>query len=111
MLSTNADEIDPLDHFNDFEDEFEEERDRAVREAQREAKRQVPVDTGALRDSISIDLTEDALFSELDYAARINFGFRGRDSLGREYDQQGTYYMTDAALNAFYDSIDRLERR
>ncbi|MCS3707184.1 hypothetical protein GGP62_002171 [Salinibacter ruber] len=101
MLSTNAsgaaDEL--IGEFSDFEEEFQEERDRALREAQRLAKQRVPVDTGRLRDDISIDLAEDRIFNTLDYAV---------------YQDQGTiyidptYYLTDSARDAFEASLQRL---
>ena len=101
MLSTNADEVadELLDEFSDFEDEFEEERDRALREAQDLARERVPVETGALRDDISIDLDRDVIYNTLDYAI---------------YQDQGTiyieptYYLEDSARDAFNASLERL---
>lgn len=101
MLSTNAsgaaDEL--IGEFEEFEEEFQEERDRALIEAQRLAKQRVPVDTGRLRDDISIDLAEDRIFNTLEYAV---------------YQDQGTiyidptYYLTDSARDAFEASLQRL---
>ena len=110
MLETNADDVAAslMDDIEEFADEVEEERHRALREAQRLAKQRVPVVSGALRDDISIDLQEDKIFNTLPYAARINWGFTGTDSLGRTYDQEGTFYMTDSATDAWRNSIDRL---
>ncbi|WP_251961579.1 HK97 gp10 family phage protein [Salinibacter ruber] len=106
MIDFDGPSTDPSDRFDEFEDEFEEERRRAVQDAQERAKDIVPVDTGALRDSIQVRGT--AITTPLDYAHRINFGFVGEDSLGRFYNQEGTYFMTDAALDAFIDSVERL---
>lgn len=112
MIETNASDVadELLDEFDDFEDEFEEERDRALREAKDLAQRRVPVDEGDLRADISIDLDDDRIFNTLPYAARINWGFFGTDSLGRDYSQEGTFYMTDSALDAWRNSIDRLQQ-
>jgi HK97 gp10 family phage protein len=68
-----------------------------------EAKEIVPVDTGALRDSIHtesvIDNPEEqqlAIDPDTPYAARIEFGFVGVDSLGRHYHQAAQPYMRPA---------------
>lgn len=34
----------------------------------------------------------------VDYAARMNYGFVGEDKLGREYNQQGTFYLEGATM-------------
>jgi hypothetical protein len=91
----------------------------------------VPVDTGALRDDISIDLAEDQIYNTLHYAPHQNFGTEGpyiieadeADALhftvdGEEVTVQrvlhpgvpATWYMTDAALDAFIASVRRLTR-
>jgi hypothetical protein len=106
MIDLDGPSTSPLQHFEDFEDQFEDERERAVEDAQQRAKNIVPVDTGALRDSIQIRGT--AITTDKDYAHRINFGFVGEDSLGRYYNQSPTFFMTDAALDAFIDSVERL---
>lgn len=48
-----------------------------------------PVDTGALRDSITVASggLEAVVGTGMPYAARVNFGFHGADSLGRVYNQ------------------------
>lgn len=101
MLSTNAsgaaDEL--IGEFEEFEEEFEEERDRALREAQRLAKQRVPVETGRLRDDISIDLAEDRIFNTLEYAVYQNWGTE---------DIEPTFYLTDSAIDAFQASVERL---
>jgi hypothetical protein len=121
---TNADE-----HFERFEGRFEAERDRAVLEARDSATSNVPVDTGALSNDISVDLREDKVYNTLDYAVYQNFGTEGpyvieadeADALRFEVGGEtvfaqavlhpgvpATYYMTDAALDAFAHSIERL---
>jgi hypothetical protein len=90
---------DPEKHLEEFEDELESEIDRTLREAQDLAKQRVPVQSGDLRDDISIDLQEDHVYNTLDYAV---------------YQDQGTiyieptYYLTDSARDAFQNSIERL---
>lgn len=108
MIAVDGPDTSPTEHFEDFREEFQEVRDDALREAKDMAQRRVPVDTGALRDDISIDLQQDKIFNTLPYGPRINYGFTGTDSLGRTYDQGGTFYMTDSAIDAWRDSIDRL---
>ncbi|AFH22427.1 hypothetical protein OSG_eHP25_00030 [environmental Halophage eHP-25] len=88
------------EHLDDFEERFEDEKDRAIYEARDLAKRRVPVDTGQLRDDISIDLSEDKIYNTLMYAIYQNYG----TSNG----VPSTWYMTDSALDAFQNSIDRL---
>jgi hypothetical protein len=116
-------------HFERFEERFEAERDRAVIEARDRAKSNIPVDKGALRNDISVDLREDKVYNTLDYAVYQNFGTEGpyvieadeaealRFEVGGEtvFAQAvlhpgvpATYYMTDAALDAFAHSIERL---
>lgn len=71
-----------------------------------EAQSIVPVDTGALRDSIHAELVtatdtkiEVAVMPDTPYAARIEFGFVGRDSLGRMYHNVAQPYMRPAFDN------------
>mgnify|MGYP002760370961 CR=1 FL=1 len=103
MLSTNAsgaaDEL--IGEFEEFEEEFQEERDRALIEAQQLAKRRAPVDTGRLRDSVSVDLQEDVLFSDVEYAPFVEFGTIYMDA---------THFMGDSARDAFQNSLERLRR-
>ena len=43
------------------------------------------------------DIGETATFSwDIDYAARVNYGFTGTDSEGRTYNQSGWFFMTRA---------------
>lgn len=101
MLSTTADDAagELLDEFEDFADDVEEEIDQTVQEAQRLAKRRAPVDTGRLRDSVSVDLQEDVLFSDVEYAPFVEFGTIYMDA---------THFMGDSARDAFQNSLERL---
>jgi len=101
MLDTNASDVadETRELVEEIETTFEEERDRALQEAQRLAKQRVPVDTGTLRDDISIDLREDVIFNTLDYSVYQNFGTE---------DVPATFYLTDSAIDAFQNSVERL---
>lgn len=101
MIETNANEVadNLLDELDDFEQAVDEEIDRALEEAQNLAKRRAPVDTGRLRDSVSVDLSEDILFSDVEYAPYVEFGTIYQDA---------THFMRDSALDAFNASIERL---
>ena len=68
-----------------------------------EAQRIVPVDTGALRESIDVQPLEQSngailigIGSDMPYARRIEYGFVGTDSLGRTYHQSAQPYMRPA---------------
>lgn len=70
---------------------------------QEEAKRNAPVKSGALRDSIHTETVTDEpekqvlkVLPDTPYAARIEFGFVGADSLGRVYNQAPNPYMRSA---------------
>lgn len=99
MIDFDGPDKSPDDYFEDFKDEVEEEIDQAVNEAQDLAKQRVPVDTGRLRDSVSIDLQEDVLYSDVDYAPHQDLGTIYIDP---------TYFMRDSAIDAFTNSIQRL---
>ena len=43
------------------------------------------------------------------YAARMNFGFVGPDSLGRVYNQSGSHYM-ERAVNMWPELVERAGR-
>ncbi len=77
------------------------------------AEEYVPVDTGALRDSIHIEeIADGPLYYEVSihpaelapnpwgldpaYARRIEYGFIGQDSLGRNYNQAAQPYVRPA---------------
>lgn len=72
----------------------------------RVAKRLCPVDTGRLRSSITSELGKDGdgllavVGTNVEYAARIEFGFHGTDSLGREYDQEAQPFLLPALAAA-----------
>lgn len=68
-----------------------------------EAQVRVPVLTGTLRRSITVQISESnatsasaAIGTNLAYAARIEFGFNGRDRLGRLYSQPARPYLRPA---------------
>lgn len=102
MLSFDGPSTGPEEHFEEFKDEFEAERDRALEDAQDLAKQRVPVDEGDLRDDITIDLENDRLYNTLEYAIYQNYGTRYIEP---------TYYLTDSALDAWQNSIERLQSR
>lgn len=75
----------------------------------------VPVDTGALKNSLQaeVDDQEGVVYTNQVYAARIEFGFVGADSLGRVYNQAPQPYMTpavEAARPGFIEALSHLER-
>ncbi len=104
MIETNADDVagELVGEFEDFKQEVEEEIDRALREAKELARRRAPVDTGRLRDSVSVDLNEDVLYSNVEYAPFVEFGTIYMDA---------THFMGDSARDAWQNSIDRLQSR
>lgn len=62
-----------------------------------------PVETGALRDSIQVaevdtgaHVADVTVVADVDYSARIEFGFFGPDSLGRVYHQPAQPYLRPA---------------
>jgi len=99
MLSTNASDVadELLGEFEELEEEFQEERDRALEETRDQAKRTVPVDTGYLRSQIEI--RGNAVVADTDYAVYVNFGSEHNEA---------TMFLTDAALDSFQNSVDRL---
>jgi HK97 gp10 family phage protein len=71
----------------------------AAMEAANEARRRAPYKTGTLRRSIEVKEMgprQVAVGSGQPYAARIEFGFAGRDSLGRLYNQPAKPYLRPA---------------
>lgn len=83
------------------------------------AKDNAPVLTGRLRDSITTEMVTDTPETQIaevkpdtPYAHRIEVGFVGRDSLGRNYHQAAQPYMRpafdtehDAAEQAIKDGV------
>lgn len=78
-----------------------------------------PLLTGTLRRSIHTEIVaqtdtyaEAATGTDVEYAARIEFGFNGADSLGREYHQAAQPYMRPAyetmRADALEETIDAL---
>ncbi|GAK12242.1 HK97-gp10 family putative phage morphogenesis protein [Geomicrobium sp. JCM 19039] len=93
----------------------------AALEVENEAKNRVPVKSHTLQRSITHKVQNgDALvgpFSEVPYAARIEFGFIGTDSLGRQYNQSAQPYLRPAlessrsrVLAVFNSSINDIIR-
>lgn len=81
------------------------------------AKVDVPVgETGNLRASIQAVPEDDqswVVYTNMVYAARIEFGFVGADSLGRVYNQAPQPYLTPAVESArpgFIEALSHLER-
>jgi hypothetical protein len=134
MFSSNADTVaaNTLARAEAIQEEYEDQLEQTVNHAQALAKRNVPVDEGDLRDDISITVRDTwaKIYNTLDYAPHQNFGTEGpyvieadeADALAFEVDGEtvvvqavlhpgvpATYYLTDAALDAFIDSIDRFE--
>lgn len=90
-----------------------EEVAAAAVECQSNAKVLVPKDTGTLARSLHAE-KESALAwvvgTNLEYAARIEFGFMDADALGRVYHQSAQPYLTPAAETARQRFIDALNR-
>ena len=71
----------------------------AAMEIAEAARRRAPYKTGSLRRSIQVieqGPLDIAVASKLPYAASIEFGFAGRDSLGRVYNQPARPYLRPA---------------
>lgn len=71
----------------------------AAMEAANEARQRAPYKTGTLRRSIQVmeqGPREVVVGSRVPYAARIEFGFAGRDRLGRLYNQPAKPYLRPA---------------
>ncbi len=64
-----------------------------------DAKRRAPYITGTLRRSIRVEVREHGVVvvgSEVPYARRIEYGFIGKDSRGRNYHQAAQPYLRPA---------------
>lgn len=71
----------------------------AAMEIANEARRRAPYKTGTLRRSIEVierGPLDIAVHSKVPYAARIEYGFAGRDKLGRLYNQPAQPYLRPA---------------
>lgn len=102
MIQSNASSVARglIDEMEAFEEEVNTEIDQALREAKALARQRVPVDEGDLRDDISIDLQADKIYNTLEYAIYQNYG---------TIYIEPTFYLTDSALTAWQNSIDRLK--
>jgi hypothetical protein len=75
-------------------------------DVQNRAKAYAPVDTGRLRSSIGVSDGRDGrgyyvtIGTAIAYAPRIEFGFKGVDSLGRRYFQNPSPFLRPALLEA-----------
>ncbi len=71
---------------------------------QSQARRNAPIVSGELRSSIQVQEDDNpdgagvlvTVGTNKEYAARIEFGFSGADSLGRVYSQAGNPFMQKA---------------
>lgn len=69
---------------------------------QNDAKRRAPFKTGTLRRSIHSEVSGDRdqataeIGTDVPYAARLEFGFEGKDALGRTYHQSPRPYLRPA---------------
>ncbi len=71
----------------------------AAMEIANEARRRAPYKTGTLRRSIEVierSPLDVVVHSRVPYAARIEYGFAGRDRLGRLYNQPAQPYLRPA---------------
>jgi len=82
----------------DFAGQVEAMLDRATERTHEEARSEVPVDTGALRDSLQ--KREHEVFSGLDYAPHV--------ALGTIY-QDGQPYLWEPAKDIIEEEVTRLE--
>lgn len=101
MISTNASQIAARlqERFSTLEEDVNEELEQATIEAERIANRLVPVDTGALKESIKADLTRYELRAEEPYAILVEEG---------TINTPPQPFLRPAALQAFADAARRL---
>lgn len=92
--------IPDIGDLSELEKRSKDELDQMTIEAERNANRLVPVDTGQLRDSITIDLRENSIVAEEDYAVFVEFG---------TINQSPQPFLGPAARQAFKDGIRRLK--
>jgi Zn-dependent peptidase ImmA (M78 family) len=102
MIETNADDVadELLGEAEQLREDFEAEKQRTLEEARDLAKERVPVRTGKLKRATEI--RGDAVVADTDYAQFVNFGSEHNEA---------TLFLTDSALDAFRNSIKRLEQR
>ena len=83
-----------------IQDQAQQAIEKTAEAVQETAKENVPVDTGALRDDIQVEVGKMSaeVYNTLPYAYRIEKGFTGTDAAGRYYDQEGTHYLSRAAM-------------
>lgn len=77
-----------------------------------EAKRLARFKTGTLRRSIRAELVEPGLVivgTEVAYGRRIEFGFIGADSLGRNYHQAPSPYLRPAFRTKKEEAMDTVK--
>jgi len=71
-----------------------------------------PVDTGALKSSLhtkKIKEDEYELISRLPYANRIEYGFIGRDKLGRFYFQRPVFFVKRSIFKNIPKIVDNIK--
>jgi phage gpG-like protein len=75
-----------------------------------DAKYRVPVITGNLQGSINYVVTEDEgrIGTNVEYARRIEYGFKDTDKLGRKYNQPAKPYLTPALDNNRAEILRRM---
>ena len=95
--------VDFVDGTEDAEREIRSAIQRALRKAAITMELNVyiraPVDTGRLRGSIndSVGDGEAEVFTNVDYAPRVEYGFKGQDSLKRTINQKPQPFFRDGA--------------
>ena len=84
---------------NELDDSVQRELQQVTIESERNANRRVPVDTGTLRDSITIDLNENSIVADVDYAILVERG---------TILQAPQPFLRPASVEAFEDGVRRL---
>lgn len=77
-----------------------------------EAKRLARYKTGTLRRSIRAELVEPGVVvvgTDVAYGRRLEYGFMGTDSLGREYHQAPTPYLRPAFRTKRAEAIETVQ--
>lgn len=105
MEVTGIDEV--IQALQEFEGAIDQEVETALMSSallvENAAKPLAAYESGTLRRSITHEIQGgDAIVgpsAEVPYAARIEFGFSGADSLGRVYNQAAQPYMRPALVN------------